>query len=63
MPAKKKSRSQKPLPKSAKQVTLSKKKYYCYSKRVNMKKGAKTRGFCRSASSVMARKGRKGKKK
>ena len=60
--AAKKRKSQKPLPKNAKKVTLSKKGYYCYSKRVKARKGMTTRGFCRAASK-MAPKARKAKKK
>lgn len=61
MAAKKKKSSA--LPKGAKKVTLSRKGYYCYSKRVATRKKGKmaTRGFCRAASKVS--KARKAKKK
>ena len=61
MAAKKKKSSA--LPKGAKKVTLSKKGYYCYSKRVATRKAGKmtSRGFCRAASKVAAK--RKAKKK
>ena len=49
------------LPKGAKPVTLSKKKYMCYSKRVTKRGGGKTtRGYCRAAHKAAAK--RKGKK-
>ncbi len=60
MAAKKKKSGQKPLPKGAKEVSLSKKKYMCYSKRVKTRKGMGTRGFCRAKNKAAPK--RKGKK-
>jgi hypothetical protein len=48
------------MPKGAKPVTLSKKKYMCYSKRVTKRGGGKTsRGYCRAAHKAAPRKAKK----